>query len=69
MLLNTQVRMRAWPERDKIRVVVFAVENPAPADYRETPIATFLAAPGDPERVVPVDDFGAAPVTVRVAYK
>lgn len=64
-----QARVRAWPERNRTRVIVFAVENAAPAQYRETPVATFLASPGDAERVVPMDDFGAAPVRVRVGYK
>jgi hypothetical protein len=64
-----QARVRAWPEGDKTRVIVFAVQNPAPAKYLETPVATFLASPGDPERVVPMEDFGVAPVRVRVSYR
>ena len=64
-----QVRVRAWPEGDRTRIIVFAVQNPAPAKYLETPVATFLASPGDPERVVPMDDFGGAPVRVRVAHR
>ena len=67
--LVLQVRVRAWPERDRTRVVVFAVENPGPADYSETPIASFLATPSDEDRLISLDDFGAAPVTVRVVYK
>jgi hypothetical protein len=69
MIVSLQARVRAWPEGDKTRVIVFAVQNPAPAKYLETPVATFLASPGDPERVVPMEDFGGAPVRVRVAYK
>jgi hypothetical protein len=69
MLVSLQARVRAWPEGDRTRVIVFAVQNPAPAKYLETPVATFLASPGDPERVVPMEDFGGAPVRVRVAYK
>lgn len=64
-----QARIRAWPERNQMRVVVFAVENPAPAKYLETPVATFLASPGDPERVIQMDDFGGAPIRARVAYR
>jgi hypothetical protein len=64
-----QARVRAWPERNQTRVVVFAVENPAPGKYLETPVATFLASPGDPERVIQMDDFGGAPIRARVAYK
>src|SRR5688572_25762384 len=59
--LVAQVRVRAWPERGATRVIVFAVENPHPGEYRETPIATFLASPGDADRVVSVAEFGAAP--------
>ena len=69
LIAGLQARVRAWPEGDKTRVVVFAVQNPAPAKYLETPVATFLASPGDPERVVPMEDFGGAPVRVRVAYR
>src|SRR5687768_16294089 len=47
-----EARVRAWPERNQTRVIVFAVENPAPGKYLETPVATFLATPGDPERVI-----------------
>jgi hypothetical protein len=64
-----QARVRAWPERNQTRVIVFAVENPAAGKYLETPVATFLASPGDPERVVQMDDFDGAPIRVRVGYK
>ena len=64
-----QARVRAWPEGDRTRIIVFAVQNPEPARYLETPVATFLASPGDPERVVPMDDFGGAPVRVRASHK
>ena len=68
-MVVAQARVRAWPERNQTRVVVFAVENPAPGKYLETPVATFLASPGDPERIIQMDDFGGAPVRARVAYK
>jgi hypothetical protein len=68
MLVSLQARVRAWPEGDKTRVIVFAVQNPMPAKYLETPVATFLASPGDPERVVSMEDFGGAPIRVRVGY-
>jgi hypothetical protein len=64
-----QARVRAWPERNQTRVIVFAVENPAPGKYLETPVATFLASPGDPERLIRMDDFGGDPVSVRVRYR
>ena len=69
MIVSLGARVRAWPEGDRTRVIVFAVQNSAPAKYLETPVATFLASPGDPERVVPMEDFGGAPVRVRVGYR
>jgi hypothetical protein len=63
--------IRAWKEGDKARVVVYAVLNDprAPGGKTETPISTFVMAPGQSVEVPETEKWGASRVFVKAALR
>jgi hypothetical protein len=58
--------LRSWKETGKARVVVYArlKDTRAPGGATETPIATFLMAPGDTRAVPEAEKWGGPRVTI-----
>jgi hypothetical protein len=63
--------IRAWKEGEKARVVVFAAleDKRAPNGRTETPIATFMIAPGQSIEVPQTESWGASRVYVSAALR
>ena len=61
--------VRSWKEADKARVVVYArlKDTRAPSGATETPIATFVMAPGDTRAVPEAEDWGGPRIAVTAA--
>jgi hypothetical protein len=59
--------VRSWKEADNARVVVYArLKDPrAPTGATETPIATFVMAPGDTRAVPEAEKWGGPRITIR----
>jgi len=61
--------VRSWKEADKARVVVYArlKDTRAPGGATETPIATFVMAPGDTRAIPEAEKWGGPRITVTAA--
>ena len=63
--------LRAWKEGDRARVMVFArlEDKRAPSGATETPVATFLIAPGESVEVPESEKWGAPRYLVSAALR
>ena len=70
-LAASRFTIRTWQEGDNAKVVIYAVVSAAqtPKGELETPIAMYSLAPRQSVRVTETEQWGAAPVLIRIVQR